>query len=93
MAREKKSLLEKIQDEYPEFTSEVDGLNVQELKNRIANYAKALQESEESRDADEDLKRAKEEAKELGAPYRDIRKAVKLKTRYLISLIVDKGGQ
>lgn len=88
--RNSKSLLEKVDSEFPGFAGEVDGLDAQSLKNRIANYAKELQASGEAKEADEALQSAREQAKELGAPYRDVRKAVKLKTQYLLSLLAEK---
>lgn len=95
MGRPKKEPLTfegKVQKEFPEFTNEVAGLDVQSLKNRIATYARELSESEEAQENDEALLAAKAEAKELGAPYRDVKKAVATKTRYLLSLIKEKGG-
>jgi transketolase len=88
-----KTLLEKLDAAYPEFANEVNGLAVQDLKNRIAAYQKELQESEEHRESNEPLAEAKAEVKELSGGYNDVRKAVKLKTKYLISLIKEKGGQ
>ena len=95
MARPKKeplTLAGKVQKEMPEFASEVLKLDTQGLKNRIATYAEELEKSEECMESDDELKSAKLEAKELAAPYGDVRKAVRLKTRYLLSLIKEKGG-
>lgn len=86
-----KSLLEKIDKEFPGFADEVQGLDAQDLKNRIATYAQELEASDEAREADEGLQQARAEAKELGAPYRDVRKAVKLKTKYLLALLAEKS--
>lgn len=95
MARPKKEPLTfegKVQKEFPEFTSEVAGLDVQALKNRIATYARELSESEDCKDNDEELKNTQSELKELNAPYREVKKAVATKTRYLLSMIKEKGG-
>lgn len=95
MARTKKEPLTfegKVQKEMPEFADEVARLDVQGLKNRIATYAGELSESEDQKETDEALKNAQMEAKELGAPYRDVKKAVAMKTRYLLSLMKEKGG-
>ena len=98
MAKQRKSktpltFTEKVQREFPEFTDSCQGLSVQQLENRIATYQKELQESEDFRAKDEGLARAKAEAKELAAPYNEVAKAVGTKTRYLIELIREKGGQ
>jgi hypothetical protein len=96
MGRPKKEPLTfagKVQKEMPEFANEVAGLDVQALKNRIANYARELSKSEECQENDEALAAARAEVKELGAPYREVKKAVATKTRYLLNLIEEKGGQ
>ncbi len=95
MGRPKKEALTfeaKVQKEMPEFALEVAKLDVQALKNRIATYARELSESEDQKENDDDLKSAILQAKEMGAPYRDVKKAVATKTRYLLGLIKDKGG-
>jgi hypothetical protein len=84
---------QKVQKDMPEFVDSVNGLSVQQLETRIATYQKELQDSEEFRGKDEALSRAKAEAKELAAPYNDVAKSVGVKTRYLIELIREKGGQ
>lgn len=91
--KEKLTFEAKVQKDMPEFTSEVDGLDIQTLKNRIATYARELSESEECKENDDELKSATVELKELGAPYREVKKAVATKTRYLLSRIKEKGGQ
>ncbi len=97
MARPKKNkepvtLAGKVEKEMPEFYTEVVGLGIQDLKNRIATYTKELDESEEHRKANDDLKSAKAEVKELNGPYNDVKKAVHLKNKFLVSLIKEKGG-
>ena len=90
--KEKLTFEQKMQQEDPEFTSSVDGLNVAQLEARIANYQKELQDSEEHKAQNQPLKDAQAELKQLTGPYSDVRKAVKKKTRYLISTIRSKGG-
>lgn len=92
MARAKKSLQEKVQEEMPEFAAEVAGLSVDQLNARLANLAKDAETNEQAKEDDEDLEKAQVEAKELGAPYRDFKKANRLRSRYVIGLIKEKGG-
>lgn len=92
MAKAKKSLQEKIQEEMPEFAGEVAGLSVADLNNRLAEQAKAAEWNEQSKEDDEELEEAQAHASELGAPYRDAKKAIRLRSRYLIALIKEKGG-
>lgn len=75
-----------------EFMESVMGLSNKELEARISQMQKALDESEEHREANEALKNAKDEVKLLSGPYNDVKKAVKLKTKYIIDLLKEKGG-
>ena len=92
MGRSKKTVQEKVQAEFPEFSAEVEPLGIDELNDKLASLAKGLQESEESKERDEELERTRLLASELSAPYRDVKKAVGLKTKYVISLLKEKGG-
>lgn len=76
-----------------EFKEEVDALSVAVLEARITRMQKDLDESEEHKKDNIPLNTAKEEVKELSGPYNDVKKAVKLKTKYIIELIKEKGGQ
>lgn len=76
-----------------EFKEEVDTLNISQLEARISNYQKALDESEEHKKENEALKQAKAEVSLLEGPYNDVKKAVQVKTKYIIELIKEKGGQ
>lgn len=92
MARAKKSVQEKVQTEFPEFATEVAVLSVDQLNNRLATLAKNLEESETAKENDSDLESAQATAAELSAPYKDAKKAIRLKTKYVISLLTDKGA-
>lgn len=81
----------KTQTDYPEFCSEVETLSADELKARIVQLQRALEDSENHKDNNEDLKSARSEVSELSAPYRDVKTAVKLKTKYIIELLQEKG--
>lgn len=89
----KKSVQEKVQGEFPDFATEVAGMTPEELDRRLLSMAKDLEESELAREADEELTEAKAVARELGAPYRDVKKAVTLKTKYIIAMLKDKGKE
>ena len=92
MAKPKKSLQQKVQEEMPDFAGEVAGLSVDQLNNRLAEQAKAGEWNEQAKEDDEELEEAQATASELAAPYKDVKKAVRLKSRYLIALIKEKGG-
>jgi hypothetical protein len=92
MPKPKKSIQERVQKELPEFVEVVAGLSVAELEQRLATEAKNAERIEEQKENDEGLEEAKAQVAELSAPYRDAKKVVRLKSRYLISLIKEKGG-
>lgn len=75
-----------------EFKDEVDRLSVQQLESRITNYQKQLDESREHKNNNEVLNNIKAEKATIEAPYRDVENAIKIKTKYLIELIKEKGG-
>jgi len=91
MARTKKSVQEKIREENPEFVEACKSLTLAELDNRLAGLAKDAESVDEARESDEKLANAKEEASSLGAPYRDAKKAIKLKTKYILELIKERS--
>jgi len=81
---------EKVQKEYPDFCKEVDNLPSEALRGRIVALQQALGESEDHKEANEALQNARAEVNELAGPYRDVKKAVKAKTSYLLTLL---GGR
>lgn len=81
----------KVQKNYPDFANEVEKLDASALKARIVGLQQALEESEAHKEANEVLTAARAEVKELSGPYRDVKKAVALKTKYIIDLIKERG--
>lgn len=92
MAKGKKDIRVKVQKEMPEFTEVVDALSVEELEKRLSQYAKESESVDDAKEADEGLEQAKAQVKEYSAPYSEAKKAIKLKMRYIIAQIGDKGG-
>ena len=86
------SLLEKIDKTFPGFADEVNKLSSEDLKQRVVSYAQQLQESEDHKVGNEQLAQAQAAVAELLGPYKDVKKAVKLKTQYILTLIAEKGG-
>jgi hypothetical protein len=80
----------KTQKEFPEFVNEVANLSVGDLNNRLLALTIASADNDTAQENDEELEEAKEKAAFFAAPYRDARKAVKLKTRYILSLLEGK---
>lgn len=92
MARPKKSIEEKVQAEFPEFAASIASSGVTELESKLSTYAKQQDEVELAMEADTALEDSKALTSELSAPYRDAKKAIKMKMKYIIALIKDRGG-
>lgn len=76
-----------------EFKEEVDTLSIPALEARITKMQKALDDSREHKKNNEVLNKVRDEKSMLEGPYNDVEKAVKVKTKYIIELIKEKGGQ
>lgn len=74
-----------------EFKEEVDRQSAQELEDYIVRLQKGLDESRLHKEENVALKNAKDEVAQLSGPYNDVEKAVKIKTKYLIELLKEKG--
>lgn len=90
-----KTLQEKVDAKHEGYSAEVMGLSIPQLDQRIAELQKALEDSETHKEEKqgEALRGLKEELKSINGPYSDVRKAVALKTKYLVSLVREKGGK
>lgn len=93
MSKPKVSVFDKVQKEFPDFCVEVQRLDVNGLNSKLLAYAKHSEEIEDSKENDEGLAQAKETVKDMSAPYRDAKKALRLKMRYIMGMIKDQGGQ
>lgn len=89
----KLSVSEKVRQEHPEFVAEVVALSIEDLNARLASHAKQVAEVEDAKEADEELAQAREVASALAAPYAEAKKAINQKTRFIVELIKEKGGQ
>lgn len=92
MARPKKTVVETVQKDYPDFAQEVDGLPLDALEKRISTYAKEAEKVSKAKEDDIALEEVNEKKSELEGPYKDAKKAISLKIRYLIQRVKDKGG-
>ncbi len=93
MSKNKVSLEDKIRKDNPEFADEVNRLDVQALDKRLSDLAKGAEDVEDAKEADEGLEQARAQVNELAAPYRDAKKAIRLKMRYIIAIVKEKGGE
>lgn len=93
-SRKPVTILEKIDVAYPEYAGEVLGENILQLEKRIADLQKGLQDAADFKEEKngEAIKSLKEQLKDLNADYTEVRNAVVLKTKFLVSLVREKGG-
>jgi hypothetical protein len=77
----------KCAKEFPDFCAEVESLTTEEINARLAQFAKDSVANDEAKEADEDLAAAKANATEFSAPYRDARKAIRMKSDFLVTLL------
>lgn len=75
----------------PEYKDSIEAMTVEEIRDRIASVSLAQVELMEARDTDEDYQRAKEEAREAGAVYREGTKANRLKIEFAKRVLQDRG--
>lgn len=92
MQSQKKSIEQVIKESHPEFMEEVVGLSIEHLNARLAQLAKDTEATEDAKDADEALLEAQQVATSMAAPYREIKKAIRLKSKFLVKLVNEKGG-
>lgn len=89
--KSKKDVQSQVREELPEFAEALANLTASELNERLATLAKNAEELQEAKEADDELASARERSTELGAPYRDGKKMIRLKSRYVISLLKERA--
>jgi hypothetical protein len=91
MDREK--LEEQLDKIDPRSRKELNELNPAQLEAKLNEFAKGSEANDELQEDDEELAGARAKATELGRPYKEDRKAFKIKSKYTILLIREKGGK
>lgn len=74
-----------------EFKEEADRKSIADLEDSIVRLQKGLDESRAHKEENVALRNARDEVAELSGPYNDVEKAVKIKTKYMIELLKEKG--
>ena len=93
MSRSKRSLEEEVKERMPEFVDEVVSLSVDDLNARLSRLAKDNEANEEAKEEDDELTEARELVTELSAPYREAKKFIRLRSKYIIQLLKEKGAE
>ena len=91
MSKSKKSISEKVVKELPELISEVGSMSAEECKTKLAALAQESAEIERAMEGDEALQRAKADAAEYAAPYKESLKLARLRIRYICSVLEERG--
>jgi uncharacterized membrane protein YukC len=86
-------LAKKLEKELPEFVSEVQSMSLEQMDTRLAREAKYMEEICDAMEDNEAIKEAADNLKELKGPYLDGKKMVKMKMKYLVNTIKEKGGK
>lgn len=89
--KQKKSLESKIKEDFPEFFDTIRGMSDAALDTQLATLAKNAQEVYEAEEADIELEEAKKSVTFLAGPYKDAKKAIKLKTKFIVGMLKDRG--
>lgn len=87
----KNKMIKTVESEMPEFVSEVSGLAVDALEDRLVQLVRNMGEVNKAKEEDEGLAAAREAAKQANAPYVEAKKAIRLKIDYLLHLSDEKG--
>ena len=74
-----------------DFIDEMRAADAGQLEARLLGLAKHAQEITNTRDNDEELRKAKEHAKNLGAPYREQKKMNDKLARFVALMMQEKG--
>jgi hypothetical protein len=86
-----KKIKDPFQDLPEEWKDACAGEDVGAINARIAEVAKAEALNRQAKDEDVDLARAKEEAKIAGQQYSDATKMNRLKVKYAMQVLGDRG--
>lgn len=81
-----------VEKKYPSFVEETNGMSVADMNARLNKLVKNNDEIQTAMDENQKINEAKELLKELKGPYTDGIKENKLKIKYLIEMIKEKGG-
>ena len=92
MAKQAKDIKKIVEKKFPDFVSATNGASVSTLEQKLLMYAKEQQNVNDAKAADKRLEAAQESVSELKGPYSDAANAIKLKMKYVITLIKEQGG-
>ena len=80
---------DKVGKDYPDFVQATQGLSAEDLRKKLLTYSKYREETSLAQSNDVKLQAAREQVKELNAPYKDALKALKAKIAFIYLLLKD----
>ena len=84
--------INKVIKKLPEgFTSIVDGAKAQDLKSMLCQCEANIYTIEQAKDADNKLTKAREEVKEIAAPYKEAKDKQQAKIIYILHTLEGRG--
>ena len=92
MNKPTKTIFQKAQAEIPYFVEEVAGLSVDQIDARLAQLTKDLEAIQEQKEADDELLNAIALVTEYRGPYTEGKMVAKMKSKLLIAMAKEKGG-
>lgn len=90
-AAKKASLEEKLNAIESTFVDSLNGATLDQLKMKLSDVTKAEISNQAHKSADQDLNNKKDSYDVAGEGYREVTKKNKLKMRYIIQQLSDKG--
>lgn len=84
--------LEKLESKLTEtFVDEVKTASEQRLRDLVVQLSKEIEEIEDHKESDPELKSLKEQLKELSAPYRDAKANKRNGLKYVLLVLEERG--
>lgn len=92
MNNEESFFPKKLLDKLPEgFVEGMESADTEELKKKIIESESHLYEIDKEKDNDMNLKKAREEVKNIALPYRDARNTAAAKIKYCMYVLKGRG--
>lgn len=82
--------LNKIKD-LPDFIDGIEAADTDELKKKIITFEGHIYDTENAKDADEELLKVREQAKIIAAPYRETKNIETAKIKYCLFVLENRG--
>lgn len=86
------NLVKKLEKISPEFIDSINSSSAKDLESSMSIYSKHREDTSIAKQSDEALNDAKDQVKELSAPYNETQKILKLKIKLIHLMLKEKNG-